>query len=466
MMRSFWFVLLVFGTTVPSISTYVDNRDGSVVVQIVFYEIKPYIFWDVKKRDWSGIYPLMFKKAAAYCTNYPLNSLAEYTLKFDSRGDMEDAMRSGVLEGHGVFSNLTKGRTAWLPYDININKVGPRHFLDKNLTVHNLLVSNKMVVIQPRERIELTNKLLRGFQSCDLIIIISVLLSIAFGMLVYIIERPYNPIFQDKMGLLTSLYWSFVTMTTVGYGDVVPVTLLGKAVSVVWMFFGLMVASVYTATLTNAVTGINGLEIKGQNVSVVRDSHEEYFVERDYLAQPVLYKSYREAVDAVREGDVHSAVLPYDIAGWMQEEIRKDNKNHKVSLSMVYTLEGKIPFNFLTTTDDIFDALLECMLDYFKFEIVTNSEDLYKRPVTIEQTVFFDNAFEVFLRSIHVQILSGVTILLLVVSVVFWYFGRKKQKVSFKVEKRKTIEQNMAELSSLLMEYKELVKQDKLDNLS
>ena len=460
--RSFWFIWLILGVVPYTSTDYIDNSNGSVVIQIVFYEIKPYIFWDTKKHEWTGIFPMMFKKAAAYCTNSPQNNLAEYTIKFDSRVEMENAMHSEAVEGQGIFANLTSGRTAWLPYDTNVKKVGP-HFLERHLAMHNILLSNKMVVIQPRERIELPNKLLRGFQSCDLIIIISVLLSFAFGMTVYIIERPYNPIFQDKMGLLTSLYWSFVTMTTVGYGDVVPVTLLGKAVSVVWMFFGLMVASVYTATLTNAVTGTHGLEIKGQNVSVVQDSHEEYFVERDYLAHPVLYKSHREAVNAVREGVVHSAVLPYDIAGWMQEEIRKDNENHKVPLSIVYTLDGKIPFNILTTSDKEFDVLLECMLYDFKGEVVTNTEDLYTRTVNIEETVFFDNPFEVFLRNLHVQVLSGLTILLLIVSLVFWHFGQKESRVSFKVKKRKTIEQNMAELSTLLVEYKELVKQDKLD---
>ena len=431
-------------------------------IKIAFYEIKPYIFWDTKKHEWTGIFPSIFKRAAAYCTHLPQNQLAEYTIKFDSRVEMENVMHSEAVEGQGVLANLTRGRTVWLPYDTYIKKVGP-HYLERNLAMHNILLSNKMVVIQPRERIELPNKLLRGFQSCDLIIILSVLLSFAFGMAVYIIERPYNPIFQDKMGLLTSLYWSFVTMTTVGYGDIVPVTLLGKAVSVVWMFFGLMVASVYTATLTNVVTGINGLEIKGQNVSVVQDSHEEYFVERDYLAHPVLYKSHREAVNAVREGVVHSAVLPYDIAGWMQEEIRKDNENHKVPLSIVYTLDGKIPFNLLVSTNfDLYD-IFKCMIGTYFFEIVKNTEDLHKRTVNIEQTAFFDNVFEIFLRSLHVQILSGLIILFLSVSLVLWHFGQKKSRVSFKEQKRKTIEQNVFKLSTLLNEYKQLVKIDEFE---
>ena len=455
-------LLLVVGMVSNTLS-FVDNKDGHILIQIVFYEIKPYIFWDEEKSRWTGIYPLMFNKGGAYCTNAPDKRIVEYTVKMDSRKGLENIMRSNTSEGQGVLSNLTRGTTGWLPYDINFNKVGA-YFLKRNLTVLNLLSSNKMVVIQPRERIELPNKLMRGFQSCDLIIVISVLLSITFGMAVYIIERPYNPIFKDRMGLLTSLYWSFVTMTTVGYGDVVPVTVLGKAVSVVWMFFGIMVASVYTATLTNVVTGINGLEISGKNVAVVKDSHEEYFVKRDYLANPMLYETYTDAINAVREGEVHSAVIPYDIAGWMQDEIRIDNKKHKVALSMVYILEGKVPFNFLVSSNNpVLSELFKCMFDIFQQEVVQVSEELYKRPVIIEQTVYFDNAFEVFTRNLHVQILSGVTLLLVTVAVVLWMAHQREHKVTTKERKRKTIEHSMSELSSLLNEYKELVKKDEME---
>lgn len=46
-----------------------------------------------------------------------------------------------------------------------------------------------------------------------------------------------------------ALWWSVVTITTVGYGDVVPITLVGKAVAVVLMLGGIAFFSGVTANL-------------------------------------------------------------------------------------------------------------------------------------------------------------------------------------------------------------------------
>lgn len=41
----------------------------------------------------------------------------------------------------------------------------------------------------------------------------------------YVIEGEANIIFS---GISTSVYWAIVTLTTVGYGDISPITPLGK----------------------------------------------------------------------------------------------------------------------------------------------------------------------------------------------------------------------------------------------
>ena len=48
-----------------------------------------------------------------------------------------------------------------------------------------------------------------------------------------------------------ALWWSFVTITTVGYGDMVPVTLVGRAVAVVLMLGGIAFFSGMTANLAS-----------------------------------------------------------------------------------------------------------------------------------------------------------------------------------------------------------------------
>ncbi len=51
--------------------------------------------------------------------------------------------------------------------------------------------------------------------------------------------------------LLDALWWCVATVTTVGYGDVVPVTSLGRIVALVYMFFGISLIATLLAVISN-----------------------------------------------------------------------------------------------------------------------------------------------------------------------------------------------------------------------
>jgi len=68
-----------------------------------------------------------------------------------------------------------------------------------------------------------------------------------FGTATFLLEHGHNPQFGE---LQDGLWWAFVTMTTVGYGDVVPITPGGRIVAVMGMVFGIIVYSLVVANLT------------------------------------------------------------------------------------------------------------------------------------------------------------------------------------------------------------------------
>ena len=51
--------------------------------------------------------------------------------------------------------------------------------------------------------------------------------------------------------LLDAMWWCVATVTTVGYGDVVPVTSLGRIVALVYMFFGITLITTLLAVISN-----------------------------------------------------------------------------------------------------------------------------------------------------------------------------------------------------------------------
>ena len=49
--------------------------------------------------------------------------------------------------------------------------------------------------------------------------------------------------------MLDAVWWTVATVTTVGYGDVVPVTETGKIVAIFYMFFGIGVLALFLSVL-------------------------------------------------------------------------------------------------------------------------------------------------------------------------------------------------------------------------
>jgi len=54
-------------------------------------------------------------------------------------------------------------------------------------------------------------------------------------LIFYVIEKDPNP---DITGYFDCFWWGVVTITTVGYGDVVPVTTAGRVIAIVLMYSG------------------------------------------------------------------------------------------------------------------------------------------------------------------------------------------------------------------------------------
>lgn len=55
--------------------------------------------------------------------------------------------------------------------------------------------------------------------------------------------------FEPSIGYVDALWWSIVTMTTVGYGDISPATLGGRVVASIIMFLGIGIIGTFTATI-------------------------------------------------------------------------------------------------------------------------------------------------------------------------------------------------------------------------
>ena len=67
--------------------------------------------------------------------------------------------------------------------------------------------------------------------------------AVILGTMMYSFESEKNPVFDN---VLTGIYWAVVTITTVGYGDVAPVTVGGRFLAVLVMLLGYSIIAVPT----------------------------------------------------------------------------------------------------------------------------------------------------------------------------------------------------------------------------
>ena len=81
------------------------------------------------------------------------------------------------------------------------------------------------------------------------VIFILIMVSI-FGSVMYLVEGSQNPQFDS---IPRSIYWAIVTLTTVGYGDISPITSFGQFIAAIIMISGYAIIAVPTGIVTAEV---------------------------------------------------------------------------------------------------------------------------------------------------------------------------------------------------------------------
>lgn len=79
-----------------------------------------------------------------------------------------------------------------------------------------------------------------------IVVLICIILSASYGVLFF--ERTTNPQFVN---LGDAVWWTFVTISGVGYGDIVPITPMGKVIAVILMFTGIGLIGVISGTMAS-----------------------------------------------------------------------------------------------------------------------------------------------------------------------------------------------------------------------
>ena len=151
----------------------------------------------------------------------------------------------------------------------------------------------------------------------------------SFGFLLWIFERKKNSESfggAPMEGIGSAFWWSAVTMTTVGYGDKVPKTPLGRLVGMVWMFVALIIVSSFTAAITTSLTvnqiedGVEALsDLKGKTLGVIPSSTAESFLKRQGFRTKGI-ENVSEGLVMVASGELTAMVHDLPILNYVNRQ--------------------------------------------------------------------------------------------------------------------------------------------------
>ncbi|EDO49510.1 predicted protein [Nematostella vectensis] len=155
------------------------------------------------------------------------------------------------------------------------------------------------------------------------VLLLTLIMAALSGIIVWALDTYWNPEEFPRSffrGTWEGFWWAFVSMTTVGYGDRAPRSVLARTFAFVWVLIGLVIISIFTATVTTSLTAIslsNEVKLYGSEVVAMKNTEEQRLGVRSN-AKVKEKKSVQEMTDAILAPGTTSqgALLDSYVAGY------------------------------------------------------------------------------------------------------------------------------------------------------
>ncbi|KAK8535258.1 hypothetical protein V6N13_081397 [Hibiscus sabdariffa] len=202
-----------------------------------------------------------------------------------------------------------------------------------------------------------------------------------------------------RHGYICSIYWSIVTLTTVGYGDFYSLNEAEKIFNMIYMLFNIGLAAYIIGNMTNLVV----------------DASVKTFAMRHRINEVLLYASKNRLPEGMKEQMLAHVQLKFRTAELQQEEVLKDlPKAIRSSIAQqLFRKTVEMTYLFRGVSEDLVSQLVsEMNAEYFppKVEIILQNEiptEFYILVSGAVDVVTYKNGTEQFLSKLESADIAG-----------------------------------------------------------
>eukprot|EP00111_Clytia_hemisphaerica_P018039 TCONS_00053379-protein len=185
-----------------------------------------------------------------------------------------------------------------------------------------------------------------------------------FGTLFWFAEHRGNDDVSKYFltGIQDAAWCCFVSMTTIGYGDVLAKSVIGKLVMWIWITIGLLFIAVICGNVFVAVD--NPPDFHTKRITVISDTIAEKYARHNLNAEVIQVGTYREMFSLISDSKADAALMNSDVYSVYQGLSDRDSMlNEKLNCVKEYEVNQPIllAFQDISSMSPKAKELFQCM---------------------------------------------------------------------------------------------------------
>ena len=193
--------------------------------------------------------PGLDQKTIVLLNTFELVSVIIFSLEYLIRIYTSDKKLKFIFSFYGIIDLLAKV-TFYLSFGFDLRSARILRFL-RLFRIIKLVRYNKAI-----SRFSIAFRMIK--EELTMFSVVSLILIYISAVGIYYFENAVQP--EAFSSIFSSLWWSVVTLTTVGYGDAVPITIGGRIFTFIILMIGLGIIAIPSGMISSALTEARDLE--------------------------------------------------------------------------------------------------------------------------------------------------------------------------------------------------------------